>query len=69
MDAASLRSRHRVADAAAERMLRLPVKNGHLVVGGEQPLHQKFANEQRPADYENAHRIIAPVWPALMPVC
>ena len=29
------------------------------MAGGEQPFHQKFTNEQRPANYENAHYFIA----------
>src|SRR3984885_10894242 len=38
-------------------MLRLPMKDSDFVARGDQPLDQKVANEQRPADYENAHRV------------
>jgi hypothetical protein len=32
------------------------MKDGDFVIGRKQPLHQRFANKQRSADYENAHR-------------
>ena len=69
MDAASLRSAIDVLHPAAERMFRLAVQNGDFVARGEQPLDQQFADEQRPADYENAHRVIASeaVQPTLRP--
>ena len=44
-------------------MLGFAVQNSHLVAGGEQPLDEKFADEQRPADYENAHAICRLVTP------
>jgi hypothetical protein len=33
------------------------MEESYFVSRGDQPLDQKLANEQRPADYENAHRV------------
>ena len=55
---------HCIAHAAAKRLFCFPVEDGDFVIGGEEPLHQKFSNKQRSTDYENAHGVFAPMSPA-----
>src|SRR6185437_6689725 len=52
-----------IPDPAPEWVSSFAVQEGDLVSRARQLLNQQLSNEQRPADYENAHRVFAP-WPS-----
>ena len=48
---------HDVLDPPAEVVLRLAVQDRDVVAGLQQFLHQRAADEQSSADYQNFHRL------------